>query len=378
VLRFLLALALAHAKTAGASEGPTALAKAAPQWAPAFALAPRIWLLPFIRALISPPGGAEVARPFAQHVLGALGRCLLAGERSTPVEAVDMAPSLVLAFMWQQHLQAKALHFCSLCILCCCRLWSESNPLAFYAGEHSDLAWPLLMDVCATLRPGVTAGAPGVPILLTASGVGSQLAALVCQTARMGGGTSAADVSREAAQAWAALACLPHAVESAAQAAEACAALADATAAAAEQEAAGGDEHADGGGAALLMLHCTALSAQAQLSAAAGPEGCERVRQKLLPQALALLGRHPSSYHAVAAAAAVLQAAAASGTQLATGRLEKLVPALSPNLSAASQALRRETLRALCAFQQPAMLAPPGSGERRLTTVGAARCMHSA
>ncbi len=80
VLRLLLALALSHAKVAGASEGPAALAKAAPAWAPAFVRAPPAELMPFIRSLISYPGGADVARPFSQQMLGALGRCLLAGE----------------------------------------------------------------------------------------------------------------------------------------------------------------------------------------------------------------------------------------------------------------------------------------------------------
>ena len=80
VLRLLLALALAHARAAGASEGPAALGKAAPAWALALARAPPAELIAFTRALISPPGGQPVARPFAQQLLGALGRCLLAGE----------------------------------------------------------------------------------------------------------------------------------------------------------------------------------------------------------------------------------------------------------------------------------------------------------
>ena len=81
VLRFLLALTLAHAKTAGASEGPAAIGKAAPQWAPVFARAPPAQLLAFIRAVITPPGGYDLARIFGQQMLGTLGRCLLAGER---------------------------------------------------------------------------------------------------------------------------------------------------------------------------------------------------------------------------------------------------------------------------------------------------------
>ena len=218
------------------------------------------------------------------------------------------------------------------------------------------MAWPLLVDVCATLRPGATAGAAGVPVLLTASGCGAQLAALVRSKLQGLSGEAAGDEAA-AAEAWAALACLPHAAENAAQAAACCAALAAATAPADD------DMEQDGGGsAALLMLHCGALGAQAALLAASGQEGDGRAAAALLPQAVALLVRHPGNYHAVAAAAEVLQAAAAGGADLSTQQLQELVPLLAPNLSAASQPLRRETLRALCCFRMPAMLPPAGSG----------------
>ncbi|EFN57812.1 hypothetical protein CHLNCDRAFT_51116 [Chlorella variabilis] len=327
VLRFLLALTLAHAKTAGASEGPAAIGKAAPQWAPVFARAPPAQLLAFIRAVITPPGGYDLARIFGQQMLGTLGRCLL-------------------------------------------------------AGQHRELCWPLLMDVCCTLRPGAAAGSAGVPVILTAAGVGPQLAALVRSTARMeaavggrggGGGGEAA-----AAEAWAALACLPHASENATQAAVCCAALAAATepaaaaaggggAAAAAEEEEEEQERAQeaggvgGDGATTLMLHCRALAAHAELLGGGGAEGGGQVVQQLLPRALALLARHPRSFHAVSAAAGVLQAASAAGAQLGEQQLQQLAPLLAPNLSAASQPLRRETLRALCCFPMPAMLAPAGS-----------------
>jgi hypothetical protein len=41
--------------------------------------------------------------------------------------------------------------------------------------------------------------------------------------------------------------------------------------------------------------------------------------------------------------------------------LQELLPALAPNLSAPSGALRHETLRVLCAFQAPSLQAPPGA-----------------
>lgn len=79
VLRLLLALALSHAKVAGASEGPAAIGKAAPHWVLVFVRAPEEQLLAFTRALITPPGGYDVARFFGQQMLGTIGRCLLAG-----------------------------------------------------------------------------------------------------------------------------------------------------------------------------------------------------------------------------------------------------------------------------------------------------------
>ena len=215
------------------------------------------------------------------------------------------------------------------------------------------------MDVCDTLRPGATAGAAGVPIILTASGVGAQLAALVRSKLQSFDRQAAGDAAA-AAEAWAALACLPHAAESAAQAAACCAALAAATEPSEEEEQAaepGSDS------SALLMLHCGALGAQAALLAAAGEDSGKQVQSQLLPQALALLVRHPGNYHAVAAAAAVLQAASAAGAELSQQQLQELLPLLAPNLSAASQPLRRETLRVLCCFSQPAMQPPAGAGE---------------
>ncbi len=245
-----------------------------------------------------------------------------------------------------------------------CRL--SIHPLTTpLAGELSEVCWPLLMDVCATLRPGATAGAAGVPIILTASGVGAQLASLV-RSKLQAFDRQAAGESAAAAEAWAALACLPHAAESAAQATACCAALAAATepSEGEDEQAAGPGSDSSSSSSALLMLHCGALGTQAALLAAAGEERGQRVQAQLLPQALALLVRHPGNYHAVAAAATVLQAASAAGAELSQQQLQELLPLLAPNLSAASQPLRRETLRVLCCFSQPAMQTPAGAGER--------------
>ena len=374
ILRLLLALALAHTKVAGASEGPAALTKAAPAWAPAFARAPPVELMPFMRSLISYPGGADVARPFSQQMLGALGRCLLAGESQCGCDTIKTPPmgGPLLCLPWvsicncnsDKGLLPARLHACAAAMprLACELLpnMSLSRPHHRPAGELSEVCWPLLVDVCATLRPGATAGAAGVPIILTASGVGAQLAAFV-RGKLSGFDRQAAGDASAAAEAWAALACLPHAAESAVQAAACCAALAAATEPSEEDEEQAAEPGSDS--SALLMLHCGALGAQAALLAAAGEESGQRVQAQLLPQALALLVRHPGNYHAVAAAAGVLQAASAAGAQLSLQQLQELLPLLAPNLSAASQPLRRETLRVLCCFSQPAMQPPAGSGE---------------
>jgi U3 small nucleolar RNA-associated protein 20 len=104
VLRLLLALTLSHAKVAGASLGPASIAKAAPQWAPVFQRAPARELLPFIRSLISYPGGYDVARFFSQHMLGTLGRCLLAGG--------CLLPCLLPCACWLLLAAAAAAAFC--------------------------------------------------------------------------------------------------------------------------------------------------------------------------------------------------------------------------------------------------------------------------
>ena len=78
-LRLLCALVYSHAKVVGASEGPAAVARAAPVWSAVFSKASRREVLPFVRALISPPSGQELARLFGPQMLGAVGRCLLEG-----------------------------------------------------------------------------------------------------------------------------------------------------------------------------------------------------------------------------------------------------------------------------------------------------------
>eukprot|EP00887_Chlorella_sp_A99_P000887 scaffold5.g887.t1 len=322
VLRLLLALVRAHAKQAGASVGPPAVAAAAPQWAAAFTAPPAAEVLLFVAALIAPPAGGELAACFGPAMLGFLGRRLL-------------------------------------------------------ARQQQELCWPLLVDVCACLRPdtgaaGVPAGG-ALPVILTATGVGRQLAALVRSTldgaADALGSAGAGAEPRQLAVAWAALRCLPHAAESPLQEAACCARLAATTGAVVE----GAPGRRGSELEPLLLLHCAAVAARARVAAR---QQQARELQDCAAGVLLLAATHPGSYHVVSSAAEVLRlasaaAAAAGGAGGGTSPLEslltleqlaELLPLLQANLSSASGALRRETLRLLARFPQPALL-PPSGGE---------------
>ena len=88
-LRLLTALVYAHARAVGASAGLVSIAAVAPTWAPAFAAGRPADVLRFSRALITPPGGADVARLFAPHILAAGGGCVLRGAPALCVLLVD-------------------------------------------------------------------------------------------------------------------------------------------------------------------------------------------------------------------------------------------------------------------------------------------------
>lgn len=289
VLRYLQSLVYSHCKVISASEGPAAIERAAPLWAPAFSRAPQHEVLGFVRALITPPAGPEVSRCFTPQMFAAVGRSLL-------------------------------------------------------AGEETSLCWPLLMDLCSVL--GGSLGSGTVPVILTAgAGIGSKLAKLVCSTVTsFKSGASEGDV----AATWAALHCLPHAVAKPAQGAEHVQTLLASTSqvldiAGKEGKVQGQDFQG------LLMLHCAARAAvAAALESQQLPVG-----QDIVQEALALVQAHPSYYHAVHAAAETLQMARASGIALPASDLLKLAPLVAPNLGHPSSPLRIATLRLLCAFTQP-------------------------
>lgn len=81
----------------GASTGLNALRDWVPSWTPAFTVPSISVILPFARALMSPPGGAAVACLFGPLLMGAVGRALLAeGDiTSFSAETADVMPLLL-------------------------------------------------------------------------------------------------------------------------------------------------------------------------------------------------------------------------------------------------------------------------------------------
>ena len=222
------------------------------------------------------------------------------------------------------------------------------------------------MDLANTLRPEWSLS--GVPVILTAAGVGPALAAHVRGVvqsfggAGAGTGTGGRPGAEEAAVAWAALRCLRHAAETGAQAVAACGALLQA--AELELEASAASEGGNGGGGGegrldLQLLYCSALSTMAALLALHDPARLAA----LAATALALVVAHPGSFHILGAAADTLSRARAAGVPLSTAQLRELLPLLQGNLSAASGPLRRTTLRLLCCFDMPALLPSAGAEE---------------
>lgn len=217
------------------------------------------------------------------------------------------------------------------------------------AGKDAELCWPLLMDACDVLS---SPGSGGLPLLLAAAGIGPQLAALVRRTASCSDAELGTHPNRSpaaVAAAWAALHCLPHATPDAAQAIATCQEALAATTHAVR--AALGDGQAGQHGA-ILALHAAAATTLATLAA----QHDAALLQGLTQQALELVETCPGEFHVVRAAADTLDAARAAGVALPETLLQRLAPALAPNLSQAAAPLRIATLRLLCAFPQPALL----------------------
>jgi len=332
ILRYLQSLVYSHCKIVSASEGPVAIQRVAPLWSGVFVRAPRLEVLHFVRALITPPAGADVSRCFAPHMLAAVGRSLL-------------------------------------------------------AGEYPEVCWPLLMDLCDVLggasdsvilssfNPGN--GAVVVPLILTAgSGIGHKLSKFICTTVssyKYLEKERKKDRERALQVTWAALHCLPHAVAKSSQAAEHIAALLASTSAALKKAASISSTSTEDESENVLMLHCAARAAAAAVIGSS-QAGNEEEQQVFIQDALKLVEAYPQHYHAVYAAAETLQRAAAknsedmSTNELSSEAMLKLAPLLAANLAHQSASLRVATLRVLCSFRQPDSL--PSSDDKETEAAG--------
>ncbi|KAL0035339.1 hypothetical protein WJX77_001780 [Trebouxia sp. C0004] len=323
-LRLLLALVSGHEQAIGASIGLVALQKEAQSWSPLFSLPPIKEVLPCICSLIRPPiGGPEVAQIFGPQLMAAVGRAILSGD----------------ALLEQ-------------------------------------LGMPLLVELCMALRPEGSAAQPsGLPVILTAQQNGVQLAAYInglvsswpssppssspeelaiASTAALASDTltSGQTHGSSVAAAWVAVLCLPHANSNPRHVIKLLQALIKSTAAAVEHSC---SSHTTVDARQLeeaLFLQCYARGVLASVLELSIPQDLTQH----LADTLQLLSQHPLNYHVIRCAAEVASVASKGRNKLPLQQLKEILPAVEPNLSHPSQAMRCATLRLLCCFQQPAML----------------------
>ncbi|GFR52620.1 hypothetical protein Agub_g15136, partial [Astrephomene gubernaculifera] len=357
VLDLVRGVVYGNLKAVGASEGPGALGRFAGPWSPCFSRPPAAEVLPFVKSLMVPPAGAEVARLFAPQMMGCLGRVLMQQEEE------------------QQQ------------------------------GDYAGSALLLLRDLCALLQPPGTSGTAGLPLLLTAQPGGVRLAAHVRSLATEWRADAAAGDPRVCATAWAAVSLLPHACENPTQAIAACESVLQSATAALQrlQQQQGGAVRSDTALSGLLLLRATATELLADLllvqqqqqqqqqsgissSLVAAAESSLQwvLNQQQQPQPQSNQQPQPqpqqpgqeaaggaeqptasaADYASIRAAGALLTAvrtctagpAAASQPAralLSEGRLRELLPRLAPLMAHESQPLRAAVLRLLCCFDQP-------------------------
>ncbi len=330
--RLLLAVGHGHMKAVGASIGLGAIIRSATAWMGIFATASDEELLPFIRGLLQPPGGVELAEIFAAQALGALGRMVM---------------------------------------------------LSSSSGGSSSEALSLLLDYCEALRPEAAAGS-GLPLLLTAQPGGVALAGHVrglCNSWSNDGSSS----KGELLTCWAGLQLLPHACDRVLQAVEMCEAVLHATEEAVahqlqqvkqqQQAVAVGPAAAGAEGDVdledLLHVRATAATMLAKLLPAVAPEKLPAVAAAAVKVTL-LQPLHYPTLHAAAALLAAVQAEGSSSKSsrskavadlLATSNFAKAADALLPALTAASQQVRGAALQVLTSFDQPAFVTAPATAD---------------
>ncbi|EFJ49017.1 hypothetical protein VOLCADRAFT_104545 [Volvox carteri f. nagariensis] len=390
VLELVRGVVYGHLKAVGASEGPEVLGRCAVSWAPCFSRPLATEALPFVKSLMVPPAGPEIARLFAPQMMGCLGRFIMGVERLPPAEQ-------------EQQLEEQP----------------QSGP---QQRDDAGSALLLLRDLCELLQQDC--GRPvGLPLLLTAQPHGVRLAAHVRALATgwrrtsAGVNTTVTIDPRVASEAWAAVSLLKHACENDLQAISICEQVLDASSSAlqdfevsaqrrqakrrrADADSAPADDAAE---ASLLLLRATATELLAEL--------LQRQQQSELPLSLVTAAEttlnwvmdrlnqgqqdrvqqqegqkekaevtagSPSfgaDYASIRAAGSLLSAVRASvhgssggATAMGSGaildmarellsesRLRQLVRHLAPLLAHESQPLRAAVLRLLCCFDQPTL-----------------------
>ena len=336
ILRLLKALVYAHCKAVGASEGITAIRKAAPFWLGIFSRAPRTQILEFVRSLITPPSGPEMARLFGPHLLSAVGNALLEDPRG-------------------------------------------------------DEVWPLLIDLCEylssenVLTSSERLYAPGgVPVAsMAANGIGPQLEGIIKSTIR-----SFDEIDRTPMSAvWAALQCVPYTISSHDAAISMVGSLFRASWKRMESSCGLSEEMLH----AILALHCSALRVLVRLVGSSAAQSGSNMeldadgsgsdgtttrqestfrrhgfgREELMNHAIALVEKYPTQYHAVNTAGEILTFLrdAFDNTKLSylsdQSNMYCMAAILGRNcLISSSSQCRRAALRLLCAYEQPPLLDP--------------------
>ena len=179
----------------------------------------------------------------------------------------------------------------------------------------NDRIWPLLMDACQIL----SAGDGGIPLLLTAVGCGPALASYVRGILADG---------RNLEEAWAALQCLLHSGDAPQHISDCVEATLRVTS---------GRKSAKE-----VLVYCSALSMMRM------PRVGQDLAVSCVDMALDVLLEHSSNYHAIAAAAKVLdEHVNGSMTSEHSEKSMAIISQLAPNLSGKTAALRKETLRCL-------------------------------
>lgn len=339
VLRYYLAIVYAHCKCVGASAGPDALKQLAPLWASAVSKAPPHEALFFIRGLLSPPAtDTGVVKYFAPQALASIGRCIV----------------------------------------------NDTHGL-------SDMAWPLLMDICGAL----SCGRASVPVVFMATGgVGPQLAECIANACTSLSFLEKKDHDQHDGEGvvWCALHCMPHAVATPLAALTLFQQITEKLTYIAQKKS-GHSSSGNDSSTKLVFLQSVVLELSANLAGQLHvithmPSSSSSVhkndkdsnnKESSIPattthivdcmhNSIILLQSHPQNYHAVHAAAEIaiiykhIRVSNQSQRMLSDSvQFTEFAGLLGDAVSSPSSGMRHAALRFLSTFDQPSLLPPSSS-----------------